>query len=208
MLRILIVDDHALVREGMAQVLSHLEEGVECVESSSAGGALEKLQQQCFDLVVVDLSLPDMNGFSLLAVLSKRFSDTPAIVVSASDDEETVRRAITGGASGFVSKARSGQELLEAARFVLGGGVHAPPQKPPVRSSRNGAPYGERYALTVAQTRVLELLVQGKRNGEIAALLGLAEGTVKVHVTAILRALQVKSRTQVLVALARDGFAR
>lgn len=205
MLKILIVDDHALVREGMAQVLAHLEEEVECVEISSAAGALEKLQQDSFDLAVVDLSLPDMNGFSLLAVLSKRFPDTPAIVVSASDDDETVRRVIQGGASGFVSKARSSKELLEAARFVLGGGVHAPPLKTPARSGRQKAPPGERYALTVAQTRVLELLAQGNSNSEIAGLLGLAEGTIKVHVTAILRALQVKSRAQVLVALARDG---
>jgi DNA-binding NarL/FixJ family response regulator len=201
----MIVEDHTLVREAMAQTLSRLEPGVECVEARDADDALARLARDgSFDLAVIDLMLPDMNGFSLLAVMAKRFPDVPAIVVSAMDDEASVRRAIKGGASGFVSKASSGEELLRAVRVVLGGGVHTP-EMPATNGRRTGAPASERFGLTAAQSRVLELLAQGRTNREIAELLGLSEGTVKVHMSAIFRALNVSNRAQALVVISRHG---
>ena len=203
--KIMIVEDHTLVREAMAQTLSRLEPGVECVEARDADDALARLARDgSFDLAVIDLMLPDMNGFSLLAVMAKRFPDVPAIVVSAMDDEASVRRAIKGGASGFVSKASSGEELLRAVRVVLGGGVHTP-EMPATNGRRTGAPASERFGLTAAQSRVLELLAQGRTNREIAELLGLSEGTVKVHMSAIFRALNVSNRAQALVVISRHG---
>ena len=145
--------------------------------------------------------LPDMNGFSLLAVLGKRFPDVPAIVVSAMDDDASIRRAIKGGASGFVSKSSSGEEMLQAVRIVLEGGVHTPDTKDRAPGRRSGAPVSQ----TAAQTRVLELLAQGKTNREIADLLGLSEGTVKVHMSAIFRAMGVSNRSQALVVISRHG---
>jgi DNA-binding NarL/FixJ family response regulator len=136
--------------------------------------------------------------------MAKRFPDVPAIVVSAMDDEASVRRAIKGGASGFVSKASSGEELLRAVRMVLGGGVHTP-EMPATNGRRTGAPASERFGLTAAQSRVLELLAQGRTNREIAELLGLSEGTVKVHMSAIFRALNVSNRAQALVVISRHG---
>lgn len=205
MTKIMIVEDHTLVREAMAQTLSRLEPGVECVEARDADDALARLARDgSFDLAVIDLMLPDMNGFSLLAVMAKRFPDVPTIVVSAMDDEASVRRAIKGGASGFVSKASSGEELLRAVRVVLGGGVHTP-QMPATNGRRTGAPASERFGLTNAQSRVLELLAQGRTNREIAELLGLSEGTVKVHMSAIFRALNVSNRAQALVVISRHG---
>lgn len=203
--KIMIVEDHTLVREAMAQTLSRLEPEVECVEARDADDALARLARDgSFDLAVIDLMLPDMNGFSLLAVMAKRFPDVPAIVVSAMDDEASVRRAIKGGASGFVSKASSGEELLRAVRMVLGGGVHTP-EMPATNGRRTGAPASERFGLTAAQSRVLELLAQGRTNREIAELLGLSEGTVKVHMSAIFRALNVSNRAQALVVISRHG---
>jgi DNA-binding NarL/FixJ family response regulator len=201
----MIVEDHTLVREAMAQTLSRLEAGVECVEARDADDALARLARDgSFDLAVIDLMLPEMNGFSLLAVMAKRFPDVPTIVVSAMDDEASVRRAIKGGASGFVSKARSGEELLRAVKVVLGGGVHTP-EMPTTNGRRTGAPASERFGLTAAQSRVLELLAQGRTNREIAELLGLSEGTVKVHMSAIFRALNVSNRAQALVVISRHG---
>ncbi len=209
--RILIVEDHALVREAMAQSLARLEPGLVCVEASSADQALACLETDAdLDLAVIDLMLPDMNGFSLLAVLAKRFPDVPAVVVSAIDDDASVRRAIKAGASGYVSKSSSSQVLLQALRVVLDGGVHLPDAKsvtplakPAKRANMSAI---ERYGLTVAQGRVLELLAAGKANREIANLLSISEGTVKVHMTAIFRALDVSSRAQALVVISRCGI--
>lgn len=185
----------------MAQTLARLQPNIVCVEASSAEGALQKLEGGGLDLAIVDLMLPDMNGFALLDVLAKRFPDVPAIVVSAMDDEASVRRAISGGASGFVSKTSSGEEMLRAVRIVLEGGVHVPDAPVTRRSGR----FGERFGLTAAQGRVMELLALGKTNREIADALGLSEGTVKVHMSAIFRALGVSSRAQALVVISRNG---
>ncbi len=203
--KILIVEDHALVREALTQTLSRLEPDMELVEASGADEAIERLNSGSdWDLVVVDLMLPDMNGFSLLGVIAKRFPDVPAIVVSAMDDAVSVRRAIKGGASGFVSKASPGDVLCEAVRTVLDGGVFLPDvDRGAVK--RAAAPVNERFGLTPAQTRVMELLSQGKTNREIADLLGLSEGTVKVHMSAIFRALKVSNRAQALVVISRHG---
>ena len=207
MTRILIVEDHALVREAVAQTLRHLEEGVECVEARCADEALATLEGGGeWDLAVIDLMLPDMNGFSLLAVLAKRFPDVPAVVVSALDDGATVQRAMKGGASGFVPKSCSGEEMLKAVRTVLDGGVYAPASVGAERGRRRGAvPVQERFGLTAAQGRVVEWLAQGKTNREIGDLLGLSEGTIKVHMSAIFRALNVSNRAQALVVIARHG---
>lgn len=205
MTRILIVEDHALVREAMAQTLARLEPDTECVEVPGSEDALALLERNAdWDLVMVDLMLPDLNGFSLLGVLAKRFPEIPTIVVSALDDASSLQRAMRAGASGFVSKCSSGEELRRAVRTVLDGGVsvpegvldNAPRRKPSI---------AERFRLTAAQSRVAELLSQGKTNREIADLLGLSEGTVKVHVSAILRAMNVRNRAQALITLTRPG---
>lgn len=206
MTKILIVEDHALVREALAQTLSRLDGEVECVEAKSSDDALARLEaSRDWDLAVIDLMLPDLNGFSLLAVLAKRFPDVPTLVVSALDDAASVRRAMKGGASGFVSKSSSGEVLRSAVRCVLEGGVYTPELDATGGAKRTGAPVNERFGLTAGQTRVMELLAQGKTNREIADLLGLSEGTVKVHMSAIFRALNVTNRAQALVVISRHG---
>ena len=209
MTRILIVEDHALVREAMAQTLARLEAGMQCVEARGADEALQRLSAADageWDLVIVDLMLPDMSGFALLGVLAKRFPDVPAVVVSAIDDPASVRRAMKAGASGFVSKSRSGETLLEAVRTVLDGGVFSPDVESAVPTGRRGTvSVSERYGLTAGQVRVLELLGEGKTNREIADLLGLSEGTVKVHASAIFRAMSIRNRSEALLVIARHG---
>lgn len=210
MTRVLIVEDHALVREAMAQTLGRIESGLECVEARGSEEALTLLAgSPDWDLAIIDLMLPDLSGFSLLGVLAKRYPDMPTIVVSALDDQATLRRAMKVGASGFVSKSSSGDELRHAVRTVLDGGVFFTQQDGPgeevARGGRGSRAQESRYRLTVAQTRVAELLGQGKTNREIAEALGLSEGTVKVHMSAIFRAMNVRNRSQALVALSRSG---
>ncbi len=210
--RVLIIEDHALVREGLVQTLNRFGDGWELVEAADAAQALSFMGDgQEIDLVLTDLMLPGMNGFSLLATLREQDPSLPVIVVSALADAATVRRAMRQGASGFVSKGDSGVQLVQAVRTVLDGGLYIPPER---RSSTprgvralpasGPVPAGER-GLTQAQARVLDLLAQGHTNREIAESLGLAEGTVKVHITRIFRVMKVSSRAQVLIALAQRG---
>ncbi|MDB5800139.1 MAG: DNA-binding response regulator [Rhodocyclales bacterium] len=209
--RILVIEDHALVREAMVRALDRL--GMQCSFSQASCGqeALAIVEaQKDFDLVLVDLMLPDMSGFSLLSVLAHRFPSIPVIVVSALADEASVKRALKAGASGFLPKTLSTEQLVGAVQTVLDGGVVTPglsemiPQRLPRKRSVESI--SEQFGLTAAQTRVMELMVEGRTNREIAELLGLAEGTVKVHCSAILRALGVSNRAQALVVLARQGL--
>jgi DNA-binding NarL/FixJ family response regulator len=212
-LKLLVVEDHALVREGLAQTLRRLEDGVDVMEARDAESALKMIEQAPeVDLLLLDLMLPGINGFSFLGVLRKRFPAVPVVVVSALEDDDSVQRALRHGASGFVPKTRSGDELITAVRTVLDGGIYSP-TRDATRSGRPGAlprqglaGVTENFGLTAAQSRVLELMAQGKSNREIGELLGLAEGTVKIHVSAIFKALNVNSRAQALVVIARQGL--
>lgn len=201
MTKILIVEDHRMVREAMAQTLSAFRQDIECVEAGSGEEALKYLEahQDC-DLAIVDLMMPEMDGFALLGVLAKRFADVPALVVSALDDPQKMRRAMRAGASGFVVKSSSTDTLKEAVETVLAGGVFAPEGINQPRG-RAQASVAERYRLTAGQERVADLLRQGRPNKEIAELLGLSEGTVKVHMSAIFRALGAKNRSQAMLIL-------
>ncbi len=210
MAKLLVVEDHALVREGLVQTLSQLDTKSSIVETKDAESALQILESDDeFDLVLLDLMLPGINGMAFLAVLRRRFPAVPVVIISALDDTETIARAMRQGASGFVPKTSSSDVLLEALRLVLDGGVYVPPRaiakgvgKRPegARSSRSLV---DRFGLTTGQMRVLELLMQGKSNREIGELLGLTEGTVKIHVSKIFKALNVSSRAQAMVALSR-----
>lgn len=204
MKKILIVDDHALVREGLMQTLRQLEEGVTCSGAENADEALHLLQQDDYSMMLLDLMLPGINGMSFLGVLRKRYPALPVVVLSALDDPDTMARAMRHGASGFVPKSSSGEELLAALRLVLSGTVFLPPHM----DKAGGRSLTERYGITAGQMRVLELLSQGKTNREIANLLGLTEGTVKVHVSAIFKALNVTNRSQALLIMNKHKPAR
>lgn len=206
MLKLLVVEDHALVREGLLQTLRKLERGVVCNGVRDAEEALALLEQEGgddYDLCLLDLMLPGLNGMGCLGVLRKRFPAMPVVIISALDDRNTVERAMRAGASGFVSKSSPGEVLLTALRQVLAGEVYVPislqDEMSSQRKRRGNVSLADEYDLTAAQMRVLEPLIQGKTNREISELLGLTEGTVKVHVSAILKALNVSNRSQALL---------
>ena len=212
MRKLLVVDDHALVREGLAQALLRVPDVSAVMEAADAESALQMFASHGeFDLVVLDLMLPGISGLSFLGVLKKRYPGVRVVVVSALDGPEIVGRARASGAAGFVCKARPAAELVEIVVQVLSGdrvgdgkgdGVgEARPAK--LSRPRNARPYQD-FGLTAAQCRVLDLLIKGKSNREIGETLGLTEGTVKVHVTAILKALNVSNRTQALLMVTKS----
>lgn len=216
MSKFFVIEDHALVREGLMQALQALANGSAAVEVRGAGSADEALLALGdesyvgdLDLILLDLMLPGTGGLALLGALRRRYRDVPVLVLSALDDEETVRRALRSGAAGFVSKASATETLLGAVREVLAGGRYVPPLIDDVlspRSARQPRDIRQRFGLTAGQMRVLELLVEGKTNREIGEVIGVTEGTVKIHVSAIFRALQVSNRSQAMLAAGRHGL--
>jgi len=213
-MKILVVDDHPLILEALKQVLRDLQPDIEVMEARDAVQALDQAgTHPDLSLVLLDLTLPKTHGLELLAELRQRCPDVPVVVLSATEDRETVLRAINDGAMGFIPKTSRTEVLVAALRLVFSGGVYLPPSvfsgaahavsepRPPAiaRSPREAG-------LTERQAQVLALLVQGKSNKLICRALDLAEGTVKIHVTAILRALNVSNRTEALVAVSRMGL--
>jgi DNA-binding NarL/FixJ family response regulator len=156
------------------------------------------------DVVLLDLALPDSQGLEALARLHEASPDARIVVLSADDSASTVRGAIDQGAAGFIPKTAQGSTLRAALDVVLGGGVYLP-GSPAQASPPDGAP--ERALdLSPRQVEVLHLLIRGATNKHIARELSMAESTVKTHLAAIFRRLEVSNRTQAVFAAARLGL--
>lgn len=220
-MKILIADDHPLIREALVLVLRELEGGVTPIEAVD-GEAVRRLAAEHSDLglVLLDLCLPGVRGLALFGELRRDHPTLPLVVYSALDDPSTVKAVLAGGALGFIPKSSSHQILVNALRLVLAGGRYLPPELMPelagddwgsllARAQIPGCAEGvavETLGLTGRQQEVLALLAEGKSNKQICRALGLAEATVKVHVGAVLKALKVASRAQALVAINRLGL--
>ena len=203
-MRILVIEDHALVREGLVLALRTLGDDGQpatVLGAKDADDATRILDDNDeFDLIVLDLMLPGTGGMAFLGVLRKRHPHIPVVVLSALDDGDTVMKAMRQGAAGFVSKASPTDTLLGALREVLAGEIWLPPEyRESSRRRRRSKTVAERFGLTKSQARVLELLAEGKTNREIGELLDITEGTVKIHVSAIFKALGVSNRSQALL---------
>lgn len=202
MLKLLVVEDHAMVREGLLKAVKRVEPGVTPLGAADAAAALELLaDDDDVDLVLLDLMLSGTSGMALLGVMRRRFPTIPVVILSALDDVDTINRALRQGAAGFIPKSSSTENMLAALREVLAGGVYVPPRLRDLveRQQARGRTVAERYGLTAGQWRVLELLTQGKTNRQIAEMLDVTEGTVKIHVSAIFKAMKVTNRTQALL---------
>ena len=212
MLKLLVVEDHALVREGLAQTLRQLGTDVTVLEAADCDAANRHLLTcGVVDLMLLDLGLPRLDGLSYLSTLRKRYPSMPVVILSAFDDAATVSKAMKSGAAGFVSKTYSSERLLEALREVLAGRSSVPVgaafstvAMPKSHSGRKLDP--SEIGLTGRQIEVLRLMALGRSNRDIATLLGLSEGTVKVHMTAIFKALKMSSRTQAMVSISQNGI--
>lgn len=208
MLNVLVVEDHALVREGLLATLRNLGAETRTFGAADANEAIGVLEAEDIDMMVLDLMLPGTKGQTFLPLVRRRFPTVPVVILSALDDAETVSKVMKAGASGFVSKSGSSTELLDALRAVLGGEIYLPTKLKEL-ANRSESAHGEgkslsqRFGLTAAQARVLELLAEGRSNRQIGELLGLTEGTVKIHVSAIMKAMGVANRSEAALAASR-----
>jgi DNA-binding NarL/FixJ family response regulator len=204
--RLVIADDHPLFRGALREAVSGLLQQVEIAEAGSFDEVAELLEQGGdVDLILLDLAMPGVRGFSGLMYLRAQYPSVPVIVVSANDDPAAIRRCMEFGASGFIPKTVGVEAMREAISRVLGGGVWTPPDVDLTTSSdAETAELMARMAtLTPQQVRVLMMLSEGLLNKQIAFQLSVSEATVKAHVSAILQKLHVESRTQAVIAAAK-----
>ncbi len=207
---ILIADDHPLFRSALKQAISGMATYYAVVEAGDFDGVQQAARENPeADLLLLDLAMPGVSGLSGLITLKAEFSSLPIVVISASDDEDTIRRSLALGASGFISKSAGIDELRNGIRTVLSGEVYTPENfEGGEEADPDIADMLERLqTLTPQQSRVLRMLCEGLLNKQIAYELGVSEATVKAHVSAILLKLNVDSRTQAVIQLGKVNMA-
>lgn len=216
-MKILLVDDHVLIREAMRSVLREIDGSAEVYEAQSGREADDLIaRNEDIALVLLDLRLPDRDGLEMLAKLRSNHPAIAVVMLSAFCDRDNVLKSLAVGAQGFIAKTATRDVLLGALRLVLAGGVYIPPEildrdpepapQPDPRPDRQG-PTPSDLGLTERQLDVLALMMQGKSNKLICRHLDLAEPTVKNHVSAILKALDVNNRTEAVLAVTRLGWS-
>jgi DNA-binding NarL/FixJ family response regulator len=217
-MKILLIDDHVLIRQAMQGVLKKLKRDAVVLEAPNSAEAMLRLAENPdAGLILLDLTLPDRDGFAVLTELRERYANAAIVVLSAEQDPEKVRRALELGARGYIPKSAKADVIINALRLVISGGVYIPPEifsagglsaPPQARYAAADNPLAspEAAGLTERQIEVLALIMQGKNNKTICRMLNLAEPTVKNHVTAILRALKVSSRTEAVITVNKLGW--
>jgi DNA-binding NarL/FixJ family response regulator len=233
-MKILVVDDHVLIRESLRGVLRELRPEVVIVEGTDAQEATRLVaEHRDLALILLDLNLPDGDGFEVLAELRERHPTIPIVVLSGHHDRANVVRALDLGALGFIPKTAQRTVLVSAISLVLSGGIYIPPEilvRPTPAAPAQAQPIGDAdkapasprdlsprdlspqdlsprdLGLTDRQIDVLAVMMQGKSNKAIGRTLDLAEPTVRNHVTAVLKALNVTNRTEAVIAAAALGW--
>jgi len=209
-MKILIVDDHTLFRSGMVHLLQSLSPQPIVVESEDLTSSAELLDtQDDIDLVLLDLKLSDAVGVDSLLRLRKQAPETPIIVLSGEQDPDVIRRCIDNGAMGFITKSATHDELLNAIRLIVAGGVYLPRDvMAGTLHSRNPEERSDvalLASLSDRQREVLTYLLQGKPNKTISTKMDISQNTVKAHLSAIFRTLGARNRTEAVYFAARAG---
>jgi len=216
-MKILVVDDHGLIRQAMHGVLKKLRRDVVVLEASDSKSAMRAVEENPdIRLILLDLTLPDRDGLSVLTDLRERHPAISVVVLSGVQEPSKFLEALDAGALGYIPKSADGDVILNALRLVLSGGIYVPPEILAHMGASRSAPQSppqdqglispSQVGLTDRQMEVLALVMQGKNNKTICRALGLAEPTVKNHVAAILKALKVTNRTEAVVAVNELGW--
>lgn len=198
-----MADDHALIRGGLALLIEMATPGAVVLEANNLSQVTEYLEQnESVDLLLLDLNMPGMRGVSDIKAMRNSSPGVPIIIVSVSEDLNSIRNALAAGAMGFIPKSSSPDVTVGAIQLVLAGGVYVPPHVLQLNLSHvtdNNVVENKaegKFGLTPRQIEVLEFLILGKSNQAIADELGLTTGTIKLHVSAIFTRLKVSSRTE------------
>ena len=210
-MKILVIDDHALIREALQSVLKELPLDRIILEAATGSQGMRLAHEHTdLDVILLDLNLPDGNGFEMLTKLRELYPAVSVIVLSANNQRDDVLRALRLGAAGFIPKSTSRSVILSAVQLVLSGGIYIPPE---ILAPREGAPGSKStevspmdFGLTERQVEVLALMMRGMSNKAICRLLHLSESTVKNHVAAIFKALNVANRTEAVMAVVEHGW--
>lgn len=216
-MKILVVDDHGLIRQAMQGILKKLRRDAVVIEASNSAAAIQAVEKNPdIQLILLDLTLPDRDGFSVLAELRLSHPAIAIVVLSAVQDPVQVMKALELGVLGYIPKSADSEVMLNALRLILSGGVYVPPEilkHLGMSHATSNRPESEHplispseFGLTARQMDVLALVMQGKNNKTICRVLDIAEPTVKNHITAILKALNVANRTEAVIAVNQLGW--
>jgi DNA-binding NarL/FixJ family response regulator len=205
-----------LIREALRGVLKELRPDAVVLEASNGGQGMQLMTDQAdINLVLLDLNLPDRDGFAMLAELRERYLATSVVVLSGQQDRGSVVKALDLGALGFIPKSAQREVMLAALELVFAGGIYIPPEilsrqepiaAPPQPSAEASRTLPKELGLTERQLEVLALIMRGKSNKAISRVLDVAEPTVKNHITAILKVLKVTNRTEAVLSVLRSGW--
>jgi DNA-binding NarL/FixJ family response regulator len=201
-IRVLVVDDHPIVRLGVTAIINAQQDMEVVAQTGTGQEAIELFRQHKPDVTLMDLRLPGMSGVEAIRSIREAHPRARFVVLTTYEGDEDIHQALAAGAQGYLVKGMSHEALVDALRRVHAGTRYLPP--PVARSLAARTPNSE---LSVREREVLSLIVHGKSNKEIAALLGITEATVKCHVSVILARLGVSDRTQAVVAALQRGLA-
>jgi DNA-binding NarL/FixJ family response regulator len=213
-LKILIVDDHALFREGLVLLLEALGPPVQTLQAENASAAMRQITAHPdLDVVLLDLVMPGPGGIELLPEIKRLAPAAPVVILSADETHRTITGAIEKGASGYIPKTSTGDIMRGALRLVMGGGIYVPPivlrdeTRPAASEVQQKSPARpEDLGITPRQVEVLDYLLVGMPTKVIASKLGVSDSTVKAHTMAIFRTLKVRNRTEAVLEASRRGF--
>ncbi len=199
---VIVVDDHPFMRVGVSAILRTQADMSVVGEAGSAAEAIAVYYRHTPDVAVIDLGLPDDSGLSVIRSVRSRYPDARFVVLTNSEGDEDIHRALTAGALGYVVKGMAHQLLVDAVRRVARGGRYLPQPLAKTLNMRN-----PNSNLTARELEVLEQVAKGRSNKEIGGVLGISEGTVKRHMGEILSRLEVSDRTQAVLTALRRGLA-
>lgn len=200
-IRVVSVDDHPLVREGIATLINDQEDMQLVAQGTTGKEAIQRFREHRPDILLLDVRLPDMNGIDAMISIRSEFPDARVIIVTSSEGDVEMQRALAGGAASYLVKSMPPQSLLEAIRKVHAGKKAIPPEV-----AAQLADHLADETLTAREIEILQQIAEGNRNRDIADKLCISEGTVKVHIQHIMGKLAANDRTQAITIAVRRGI--